>query len=376
MNSSRAPDGFQDAGIPTIGGGEGKWDHPMVLLVLLAGLSLASGLGNLLLATALGYQLGRGALVPGTAWLLNLAAGDLILALCGLLPPRAMLCKTSEWLLHAVLVAKSLTWVAVGRARVPHVWPSGQGPSIEGWRRGLGVAAGIWGAALLLALPHLIFTHLEEEEEEEEGGHSIGLHMPAQSCAFQGPISGFMEVFGTILYPLAAYLGPAGVAISCYWRALRCLLRKGRLAQPSRQPPSSRRATGTLLGLTLLFHATWLPAWVAWMWERSPGHRPSWVLGAIAKALLFIDGALRPVLWFVLSMKMVWRGDVGRRREDEVGTQGPGTTKPEGTLLRDLNSGQPVEKMLPDVEHFWKERRNSPAGEESDPLPWEHQSDP
>ncbi|XP_033015481.1 G-protein coupled receptor 151-like [Lacerta agilis] len=280
-----------------------------VLPLLLAGLCLASLAGNLLLLAVLIHELRRGMISPANALVLNLCSADLILVVC-CLPTRiatysrrswvfgGFVCKVTDWLLHSCLVAKSLTWAAVGQARYKHVVSSSSSSSSKclglSWQRLLGLLASAWLAALLLPLPHLLFTYLEAS------GAPSGLLY----CVFRSPpyAANFMDVFSKV-YPLIAYLAPAGFTFSCYWRALRAQKggRRNRLAKPG--SPQSKRVTWVLLGLTLLFQAAWLPAWVAWLWERHSGGGPQTPPALIfaAEVLLFLDGALNPGVFLATS---------------------------------------------------------------------------
>ncbi|XP_054846332.1 G-protein coupled receptor 151-like [Eublepharis macularius] len=376
MNSSQAlfPGGPQRW---RAGGGA---EVPAALPSVLAGLCLAGSAGNLLLLAVLAHELRRGKSGPANALLLNLCSADLLLALyC--LPVRiatysrgswllgGFLCRATDWLLHACLVAKSLSWAAVGRARYNHVLSPSK---CLAWGRArlAGVLAALWTAALLLPLPLLLFTRLE-----------AGAPGEPLDCVFQTPpyASNFMDVFSKV-YPLAAYLAPAGFTWACYGRALRLQReRKKRLAKPGHP---SRKVTRMLLCLSLLFQAMWLPEWVVWLWERhaplGDGPRPPPALLFLAEVLLFLNSAFNPGVFMAASeefregLRSVW-GALDCRRAAEAAGGAAAREPPQS--LRDLKGEAAEEKVLPDVEHFWKDRRNTAAGEESDPVPWEHQCD-
>ncbi|XP_062992130.1 G-protein coupled receptor 151-like [Elgaria multicarinata webbii] len=378
MNSSwaaAAPPGWWAAG--------GGAAITTALPVLLSGVCVASASGNVLLLAVLAHELRRGRLPAALALLLPLGAADLLLALyC--LPARAaayarrswqlgaFACRTSEWLLQGGLAAKSLAWAAVGQARYRHVARPGPPPRGRGWRRLAATGAAAWAAALLLALPHLLFARLQ-----------------ARSCAFAAPAGArrFVEVFGQ-LYPLLAGLAPSGFGGWCAWRALRLQRRQ----KSRRDGPAGTRL---LLGLGLLFHAMWLPEWVLWLWERhgapAPPSRagsgratppPPAALGFAAELLLFLNGALSPGLLLALSeelrdgLRSVCRGRCAKE-PDGAGQDWPAGETPDAPReLPAEDTAAAAEKVLPDVEHFWKDRRNTVAGEESDPVPWEHQGGP
>uniref|UniRef100_A0A8D0B8L9 G-protein coupled receptors family 1 profile domain-containing protein n=1 Tax=Salvator merianae TaxID=96440 RepID=A0A8D0B8L9_SALMN len=364
----------------------------VVLPLLLAGVCLATLAANLLLLGVLVHQLRRGKLCSASALVLNLCSADLLLALyCA--PPRiatysrrswlfgGFLCKTADWLLHGCLVAKSLTWAAVGQAHYRQALPSAKlCPGVRWWRLA-GVAASVWLAALLLPLPQLIFTRLE-------AGSAPGL----LRCVFQAPVyaANFMDVFAKV-YPLLACLVPASFACSCCWRALRARKdhpKQHRLAPPG--SPAGQKATLGLLALVLLFQAMWLPEWVVWLWEwhRSPqarrGTAPPPALVGTAEVLLFLNGSLSPAVLAATSAELrvgllgVWT-ELRCRRGGAGGTGGSASSRAAETSqsLRELQEGEAAaDKILPDVEHFWSDRRNTTAREESDPIPWERQDGP
>uniref|UniRef100_A0ABM5GL77 G-protein coupled receptor 151-like n=1 Tax=Pogona vitticeps TaxID=103695 RepID=A0ABM5GL77_9SAUR len=381
---------------PVFAGGPPGWwagagaGLPVLLPVLFGGVGLAGSLANLLLLAVVRHQLRRGRLPPAEALLLlSLASSDLLLALV-CLPARVatyarrswplgrILCRTSDWLLHGCLAAKSLAWAAVGQAR-------GRGRGRAWGRRRLAATVGAcWAAAWLLALPHLLFARLEGRPPP--GG--------TLCCLFRTPdgaAAAFMTVFST-LYPLAACVAPAACAACGFWRAGR--RREGRPARAPRLAKASRPArpggAGLLWGLALLFHASWLPLWAAWLWERhsalarSPSSPPPPELFlAAAEALVFLDGALGPGLLLGLSpelrqgLKSLGRRLNCRQEEEEEGGRPLGENSPSQPAERPHALGRlPPERVLPDVEHFWKDRRNTAPGEESDPVPWEHQGGP
>ncbi|XP_060103412.1 G-protein coupled receptor 151 protein-like [Heteronotia binoei] len=348
----------------------GGVEATVVLPSVLGGLGAAGAAGNLLLVAVLVYEVRRGKRSAANALLLNVGAADLLLAL-GCLPPRVaayarrawpgggVLCRADGWLLHGCLVAKSLSWAALSHARYRHHLRS---PAKRPAWSLAGLLAAVWGAALLLPLPLLLFGRLEE------GGARGRLF----DCAFRPPAgaAGFIDVFGKV-YPLAAYVAPAAFTWACYGRALRLRERGGgggkRLGRPSHQ------VTRTLLGLSLLFQATWLPQWLAWLWERHRGGPPPALL-ALAEVLLFLDAACNPAVFAATSgeCRAGLRGLCGGLRC----RGGRGASREPPQPMRDLDGEAAPENVLPDVEHFWKDRRNAAPREESDPVPWEHQCDP
>ncbi|XP_053109110.1 G-protein coupled receptor 151-like [Hemicordylus capensis] len=398
---NRSAPAVSAGGAPTWWAAQGGAEVTVVLPLVLAGLCTAGLAGNLLLLLLLAHQLRRGKSSPAHAWLLNLCAADLGLALYGV-PARIaayarrswvlgrFVCKTSDWLLQGCLVAKSLSWAAVAHARYRSALSSAscKCPGWS-WRRRAGLLGAAWLAALLLPLPQLLFA------EVAPAARSGSL-----ACLFQAPghAATFMDIFSKV-YPVVASLVPAGFTCSCYWRALRlrAARKKNRLARPGAGGgPPSQKATWALLCLSILFHAMWLPQWVLWLWERhrrpsgqSPA--PPAALAVVAELLLFLNSALSPGVFMATSgefregLRSLWtalscRKEAAAAAEEE----GPPRAGPSRAAagenpqpLRDLSpevvAAAGAEKVLPDVEHFWKDRRNTTAGEESDPVPWEHQ---
>ncbi|XP_074808184.1 G-protein coupled receptor 151 protein-like [Natator depressus] len=291
-------------------------DGTLALPLVLAALGLAGLAGNLLLLAVLGQELRRGRGSPPLAGLLHLCGADLLLLLlCAPLrlaaacrrawPLGGPLCRGSDWLLHAALLAKCFALAAVGRLE-----PSPDGPR----------------------------------------------------CLFQPPpgAAGFMRVFDAA-YPLLALLLPAAFTGGCYWRALRAR------GPPGQRPPPPGPATRLLLGLCLLFHAAWLPEWGLWLWGRLGGARlPPAALAGLAQAALFLPGALGPAVLLAACPEL----RAGLRALARRG--GPGAAE----RTQALREAPAAEKELPDLQHFWQHRRDTAAGEESDPVPWEHQGTP
>ncbi|XP_043401754.1 G-protein coupled receptor 151-like [Chelonia mydas] len=240
-------------------------DGTLALPLGLAALGLAGLAGNLLLLAVLGQELRRGRGSPPLAGLLHLCGADLLLLLlCAPLrlaaacrrawPLGAPLCRGSGWLLHAALLAKCFALAAVGRARLQQL--AGPAPG-----------------------PHALPGRLEPGPD-------------GPRCLFQPPpgAAGFMRVFDAA-YPLLALLLPAAFTGGCYWRALRAR------GPPGQRPPPPGPATRLLLGLSLLFHAAWLPEWGLWLWGRLGGARlPPAALAGLAQAALFLPGALGPAV--------------------------------------------------------------------------------
>ncbi|CAM2113742.1 unnamed protein product [Caretta caretta] len=333
-------------------------DGTLALPLVLAALGLAGLAGNLLLLAVLAQELRRGRGSPPLAGLLHLCGADLLLLLlCAPLrlaaacrrawPLGGPLCRGSDWLLHAALLAKCFALAAVGRARLQQL--AGPAPGPPGPRPPLLPLLLLWLPALGLPLPLLLFSRLEPSPD-------------GPRCLFQPPpgAAGFMRVFDAA-YPLLALLLPAAFTGGCYWRALRAR------GPPGQRPPPPGPATRLLLGLSLLFHAAWLPAWGLWLWGRHGGARlPPAALAGLAQAALFLPGALGPAVLLAACPEL----RAGLRALARRG--GPGAAE----RTQALREAPAAEKELPDLQHFWQHRRDTAAGEESDPIPWEHQGTP
>ncbi|CAM5142230.1 unnamed protein product [Natator depressus] len=338
-------------------------DGTLALPLVLAALGLAGLAGNLLLLAVLGQELRRGRGSPPLAGLLHLCGADLLLLLlCAPLrlaaacrrawPLGGPLCRGSDWLLHAALLAKCFALAAVGRARLQQLAGPAPGPhALPGPRPRppLLPLLLLWLPALGLPLPLLLFSRLEPSPD-------------GPRCLFQPPpgAAGFMRVFDAA-YPLLALLLPAAFTGGCYWRALRAR------GPPGQRPPPPGPATRLLLGLCLLFHAAWLPEWGLWLWGRLGGARlPPAALAGLAQAALFLPGALGPAVLLAACPEL----RAGLRALARRG--GPGAAE----RTQALREAPAAEKELPDLQHFWQHRRDTAAGEESDPVPWEHQGTP
>ncbi|XP_068799029.1 G-protein coupled receptor 151 [Struthio camelus] len=317
------------------------------LLVGLGALGAAGAAGYAALAAAV---LGTGPGGAGRPLLLALCAAELLLLLgclparlaAAARPPGAFLCRTGDWGLHACLLAKS--WALAGLGR-------------PGCRRlPAALSALLWAPALLLPLPLLLFSRLRP-----------GAARPR--CLFQPP-AGFAEVFGRA-YPALAFLLPACFSWGAYGRALR-----GRAERRRRAAPSGRRLLWALLGLSLLFQALCLPLWALWLWERRGGAPTApGGLAVLAQALLFAHSSLSPGV--LLAACEERRGGLRRawlalRRGRAAG----GPAGPAEGAQAPREAAAAGDKVLPDVQHFWQDRRKAADGEESDPVPWEHQGGP
>ncbi|CAH2329979.1 probable G- coupled receptor 151 [Pelobates cultripes] len=372
MNSS----GLLGSPTPEVG-----TETTLVLPLILATICLLGFTGNLLLIATLLHDVRSGKCSLANLLVIHVGATDLLLlALClpMLLVSQArqswvlghFACRTSDWFVHSCHIVKSLTLAAISHARYRHVLSPPRLQPVSGGRAG-GLLLLSWSLALLLPLPQLLFSRLEEE-----GGRlRCELDIPARA-------EPFMAVFSK-LYPLLVYVLPAAFTMGCYTRALQ--RRRERRKRLCGQRAGSRRTTAMLLAVALAFHALWLPQWLVWLWARHGSAQPPASMLVLAQVLLFADCALPPGLFLAVSPDFrdsCWNAwPLARCRPPHDNSSDMATIQ----SLHDLPSTRlaprgPQDtrdgKFLPDVEHFWQDRRNTTAGEDNDPMPWEHQTEP
>ncbi|OCT99092.1 G-protein coupled receptor 151 [Xenopus laevis] len=363
----------------------------LALPLILATICLLGLTGNLLVIAILLHDFRKGKCSVVNCLVISLSATDLLLILfC--LPVRivtyakqswvlgSFICKTSEWFLHCCLIAKSFTLAAIGQARYKHVITPPKFLSFSS-RHVVLVLVFSWTLSLLLPLPHLIFTQMQVRQQ----GLFCLFHIPEYA-------SHFMNVFSK-LYPLLVYVLPMVFSFCCYIRALRRRERRNRVPSPR---VLSRRITSMLMSINLAFDAMWLPEWIVWMWARHSSFgtlHPPTALMVLAQVILFLNCTLNPGVFLAVSdefregFKNIWTVVKCKRCSEEglsrAGENGSDMVTSTIQSLQDLrtNSGlrssqeskMKEEKVLPDVEHFWQDRRNTTAGEDNDPMPWEHQ---
>ncbi|MEE6523446.1 hypothetical protein FKM82_022366 [Ascaphus truei] len=367
----------------------------VVLPLILSTICLVGFAGNLMVIAILLHDFRKGKCSVVNTLVINLGATDLLLILfC--IPVRivtyakkswvfgSFVCKTTEWFLHSCLIVKSFTLAAIGQARYKHVVTPPKFLSFNK-KHVLVLLILIWTLSFLLPLPHLIYTRLEMKQE--------GLF-----CIFDIPeyASYFMNVFSK-MYPLVAYVLPMFFTISCYMRALR--RRKERRNRVPNPRILSRKITSMLMSVSLAFEAMWLPEWIVWIWARHSSFgtlQPPTALMVLAQVIMFLNSTLNPGVFLAVSdefregFQNIWlmmrckncNGE-GHTRAGENGSDMVTSTI---QSLQDLQTipglhtskdpDQKEEKILPDVEHFWQDRRNTTAGEENDPMPWERQEKP
>ncbi|XP_073514054.1 G-protein coupled receptor 151-like [Phyllobates terribilis] len=358
---------------------------------LLTAVCLAAVTGNLLLIAILLQECRQGRWSVVNCLVVHVGVADLLLALL-CLPPRiatyaqqswlfgGFACRTAEWFLHSCLAVKSFTLAAIAHVRCQHVLtPPRLLPCDR--RQVAALLISSWAGSLLLPLPLLLYARVSVDR----GTVTCGFHVPDEA-------SSFMNVFSK-LYPLLAYVLPMVFSFCCYIRALRRRERRIRVPDPH---ALSRKTTSMLMSVSLAFDAMWLPEWIVWIWSRHSGSgllQPPSALMALAQVTLFLNCTINPAVFLAVSdefregLKNLWTAcrqcdGPGVSRAENGSDMGTSTVQ----SLQDLHSTSAFrasqgsktsdEKILPDVEHFWQDRRNTTAGEENDPMPWEHQEKP
>lgn len=355
----------------------------VALPLFLSVICLIGFTGNVLLLIILSQDLRKGKCSVVNCLVINVGATDLLLVLfC--IPVRivtytqqswhfgSFVCRTTEWFLHSCLMVKSFTLAAIAQARYRHVVTPPKLLSFSK-RHVLVVLLFTWALSLLLPLPHLIFTQMRLGKE-------------GWTCIFDIPeyASNFMNVFSKI-YPLLAYVVPMFFSFCCYMSALRRKERRNRVPNPR---ILSRRITSMLMSVSLAFDAMWLPEWIVWVWSRHSSYgllQPPNALMILAQVVLFLNCTINPAVFLAVSdefresLKNIWTtcrqcdGSGPPRGENGSGIV-PSTVQSLHRASQDSKTKE--DKILPDVEHFWQDRRNTTAGEENDPMPWEHQEKP
>ncbi|MBN3324514.1 GP151 protein, partial [Atractosteus spatula] len=367
----------------------------VVLPVIFAGICLIGFVGNLLVLVVLIHDFRKGKTSVVNALVVNLSATDLLIVLfC--VPVRAVtysrqswtlgsfVCKTADWFLHCCLVAKSFTLAAISQARYNYVLNP---PKFIHFypKRLMGALVTIWTVSIVLPIPHMVFTTLQHYKEVD-------------LCIFEVPFyaSNFMNVFSKI-YPAVAYVIPVIFIVTCYTKAiLRTKPRRNKTPNPR---PQSKRITLMLVSVSCAYELMWLTEWVAWVWARhsySEAHRPPAGFIIFAQVFLYVSSTVNPIILLAMSedfkdgLGSVWacltcRGTrgAGGSRSPKTGENGAEVGASVINSLQDLGMVSPnaktevprdaCGKILPDVEHFWQERRNTTAAEDHDPIPWERE---
>ncbi|XP_067833877.1 G-protein coupled receptor 151-like [Heptranchias perlo] len=370
----------------------------IALPVVLGVICLVGLAGNTIVVTVLMYDFrqGRSSVVNGL--ILVLSATDLlILVFC--VPLRAVIyskaswsfgwlvCKSSDYFLQACLSAKSFILAAVGHARYRHMANPPRHIQFK-CQRVMALTCSIWSVALLLPIPHWLFSTTKRNGRET----SCVLAIPPHA-------TNFMKAF-SIAYPLVAYGMPMTFAITCYIKAL--LKTKPRRNRTPNRRYKIRRATIMLWGLSVAFAVMRLPDWVGWIWAR---HRevgspmPPVALLVLAQVVLFANCTLNPLLLLAVSeefkegLRNIWmRASCRKARRSAAGQAGAAAFGKKGSEAKVRSAARSLrglptisaredvtiyqdsdQNIPPDVQHFWQERKNAAKAENDDPIPWECQ---
>ncbi|XP_043111806.1 G-protein coupled receptor 151 [Puntigrus tetrazona] len=369
-----------DGGVQQLEGEDTRLIVPAVLSAISA---LGVG-GNVLVLVVLIYVSASQGASEANVMLANLSATDLMmLSVCA--PARALTyykrawtlgllaCRTTEWIQHSCLAVKAFTLLATSQAR--HNFSSH--PSARASFRQKNVAITltiIWTVALLFPVPDIVFSRLKEEG-------NISLCVSELTFYSQDA----MHVFSKML-PLGIYVLPIVLSAACHIRTIF-------LIKPTSHDESllARQYESSLMYLCVLAlnTLTMLPEWVSWTWTRhgsGDSCKPSAGLLIFAQACVYLSSMFFPAV--LLTMHVPLReslGDLCSRlacRRDKHGAKLEGNgNEMRAAVMRVLDERGCVAVMerrsdascqtLPDLEHFWSERRNTTVAEDSDPLPWE-----
>ncbi|XP_066506040.1 G-protein coupled receptor 151 [Hoplias malabaricus] len=325
-----------------------------------------------------------------------------------------LVCRTSDWFVHACMAAKSYT-VAV-TAKACHRYAINPAKQVSFRTRSIAaLLLSVWLLACALPVPHVLFATLRDEGR----GLACVQLVPEEARSFTS--------FYATAYPLLAFGAPFSFALLYFWRArARCGRRCSNKAQNLRAQMRSRRLTLTLFGLTVTTAVMWMPHWVWWVWTTHglesgdarafpyvrapvPAH-----LAVCAQLLVFAVSLVNPFIVLALSeefresYKGLWRRLTLRKQPQHQQQQTPKSgphapTAPKSPTPRPETSAhlppperaekdekqqqEEVEKkeekdspgnkegtVLPDVEQFWHEREGGSHSQENDPVPWEHQN--
>ncbi|XP_061092982.1 G-protein coupled receptor 151 [Conger conger] len=305
------------------------------------------------------------------------------------------MCKASDWFLHSCMAAKSFIIAIMAKACLRYVSNPNKQVNIH-YKTILVILLFSWALACVIPVPHWMFAALRREGE--------GL-----VCAQTEPryARRFMSVY-VKLYPLVAYCAPLSLALLLFWLAYSRCQRRGSKAQNLRTQMRSRKLTLMLFGLTVTTAIMWLPQWAGWVWAhhaaQNGGPAPPPLFSLSAELLMFSISLVNPLTVLSLSeefregYKGLWRRLTLRKQQPpkqgphtptvlrppspraEPGGHGPATPRPDGEDPERPDGAAPDSPgnkdgvVLPDVEQFWSEREAGGPADETDPVPWEHQS--
>ncbi|XP_073691390.1 G-protein coupled receptor 151 protein [Garra rufa] len=369
-----------DGGIQQLEGEDTKIIIPAILSTI-SGLGIG---GNFLVLVVLIYVFASQSATEGYVMLANLSATDLILlTVCA--PARAvtyykhtwtlglLACRTTEWIQHSCLAVKAFTLLATSQAR--HNFSSHPEEQSNFRRKNVVITLTIiWTVALMFPVPDIVFSRLKEEG-------NISLCVSELTSHSQDA----MRVFSKML-PLGIYVLPIILSAVCHIRTIF-------LIKPSSYEESflARQYENSLMYLSVIAVNTlmMLPEWVSWVWMRhSSGEscKPSVGLLIFAQVCVYLSSAFFPAI--LLTMHVPLRESLSnlcsllacRHDKHRLKLEGNGNEM-RAVVMKVLDERGCVTiterhsdascQTLPDLEHFWSERRNTTVTEDSDPLPWE-----
>ncbi len=369
-----------DGGIQQLEGEDTKIIVPAILSTI-SGLGIG---GNVLVLVVLVYVFASQSATEANVMLANLSATDLmILSVCA--PARTvtyykrtwtlglLACRTTEWIQHSCLAVKAFTLLATSQAR--HHFSSH--PEEESNLRQKNVVITlmiIWSVALVFPVPDIVFSRLKEE-----GNISLCV------SEFTFHSQDAMRVFSKML-PLGIYVLPVILSAVCHIRTIF-------LIKPSSHEESllTRQYESSLMYLCVIALNTlmMLPEWVSWVWMRhrsGESCKPSDGLLIFAQVCVYLSSAFFPAI--LLTMHVPLREGLSnlcsllacRCDKHRLKLEGSGNEM-RTVVMRVLDERGCVTiierqldgscQTIPDLEHFWSERRNTTVTADSDPLPWE-----
>ncbi|XP_030628231.1 probable G-protein coupled receptor 151 [Chanos chanos] len=360
-------------------------DTTVILPVVLTTVSTVGICGNLLVLLVLihSFKTGRGS--EAHALLVNMSTTDLlILVLCA--PLRAvtyhrriwtlgyLACRTSEWLQQSFFAVKTLTLATTSHMR--HNFSSFTRNDFPFRpRRALVTVVTTWIVGLVLPIPNVVFSKLQSRGNLTLCVYELHPHF-----------SDFMGVFSKML-PLTVHAVPCIFAVVCYIRTI--ILTKPRAHEnPARQMESSLM----LLSVTAAHGLMLLPEWSSWMWARhntDESCKPPAALLIISQVCAYLSSALTPAivlsmvepfreslscLWLLATCRDIKHNPKAEGNGSEVRNIVTNALDNLGSVSQSSVTGACIDtfgRTLPDLEHFWTERRNTTVAENHDPFPWE-----
>lgn len=369
-----------DGGIQQLEGEDAKIIIPAILSTI-SGLGIG---GNVLVLVVLIYVFASRSASEENVMLANLSATDLIiLSVCA--PARAvtynkhtwtlglLACRTTEWIQHSCLAVKAFTLLATSQAR--HNYSSHPEEQSNFRQKNVVITLMIiWTVALVFPVPDIVFSRLKEEGN---------ISLCVSELTFHSQDA--MRVFSKML-PLGIYVLPIILSAVCHIRTIF-------LIKPSSHEDSflARQYENSLMYLCVIALNTlmMLPEWVSWVWMRhrsGESCKPSVGLLIFAQVCVYLSSALFPAI--LLTMHVPLRESLSnlcsllacRRDKHRLKLEGNGNEM-RTVVMRVLDERGCVTiierhsdescQTIPDLKHFWSERRNTTVTADSDPLPWE-----